>query len=101
MPKQTRPRFSADHVGSLLRPKKLKDARDAGDRGTMSVEGRGRVEDEFIREAVKLQEDLGFPLATDGEYRRREWHMDFIRQFANVKVVPSEIKMRFHTHRSE
>jgi 5-methyltetrahydropteroyltriglutamate--homocysteine methyltransferase len=98
MPKQTRPPFRADHVGSLLRPKKLKDARDARDRGTMSVEELRRVEDEAIREAVKLQEDLGFPLATDGEYRRREWHMDFIRQFANVKVVPSEIKMRFHTH---
>jgi 5-methyltetrahydropteroyltriglutamate--homocysteine methyltransferase len=66
MTKRTVPPFRADHVGSLLRPKKLREARDAFARKTLSREELTKVEDAAIREAVKLQEDVGLGLATDG-----------------------------------
>ena len=55
------------------------------------------AEDEAIREAVKLQEDVGLQSATDGEFRRDSWHIDFLQEFANVAVIPSKIKARFQS----
>src|SRR5690349_4498593 len=101
MTDRTKPPFRADHVGSLLRPPKLRQAREQFEKNALSRAELTRVEDEAIREAVKLQEDVGLRLATDGEFRRKEWHMDFLTQFANVKKVPSQIKVRFHTHEGE
>ena len=75
MTERTQPPFRADHVGSLLRPQKLRDARDAFARKTLSREELTRVEDETIREVIKLQEEVGLKLATDGEFRRKEWHI--------------------------
>jgi 5-methyltetrahydropteroyltriglutamate--homocysteine methyltransferase len=98
MSQRTKPPFRADHVGSLLRPPRLREARAQRDRGELAAEALARIEDEAIREAVTLQEDAGLSAATDGEFRRRSWHMDFLKQFANVKEVPSAIKVRFHTH---
>jgi 5-methyltetrahydropteroyltriglutamate--homocysteine methyltransferase len=101
MTERTKPPFRADHVGSLLRPQKLREARTAFAQNKLSRADLTRVEDEAIREAVKLQEDVGLRLATDGEFRRKEWHMDFLTSFANVTRVPSSIKMRFHTHEGD
>jgi len=101
MTERTKPPFRADHVGSLLRPKKLREAREAFEKGTLPRAELTRVEDESVREVIKLQEDVGLKLATDGEFRRKEWHMDFLKQFANVKAVPSQIKVRFHTHEGD
>jgi len=93
--------FRADHVGSLLRPRRLKEARDAFERGALARAALSEMEDAAIREAVRLQEEAGLQLATDGEFRRKEWHMDFLKQFANVRQVAGEFKLRFHTHESE
>ncbi len=101
MSARTKPPFRADHVGSLLRPAKLKEAREKFEKGALSREELTRVEDEAVREAVKLQQDVGLQVVTDGEYRRKEWHMDFLMQFANVKRVPSQIKVQFHTHEGD
>jgi 5-methyltetrahydropteroyltriglutamate--homocysteine methyltransferase len=101
MTERTKPPFRADHVGSLLRPKKLREARDAFQKNALSRAELTKVEDESIRDVVKLQEDVGLKLATDGEFRRKEWHMDFLTSFANVTRVPSSIKMRFHTHEGD
>jgi 5-methyltetrahydropteroyltriglutamate--homocysteine methyltransferase len=98
MAPRTTPPFRADHVGSLLRPKELVDARDKKKRGEISAEALRTVEDKAIREAVKLQEDIGLKVATDGEFRRTFWHLDFLEQFSNVTVVPPSIKASFHTH---
>src|ERR1051326_1061044 len=95
-PRNTPP-FRADHVGSLLRPKELHEARDKKKRGEITAEQLRQVEDKAIREAVKLQEDLGFQVTTDGEFRRTFWHLDFLEQFANVTVVPPSVKASFHT----
>jgi 5-methyltetrahydropteroyltriglutamate--homocysteine methyltransferase len=95
------PPFRADHVGSLLRPRRLLDARDANSRGLLTAAALREVEDECIREAVALQEDLGYHGVTDGEYRRTWWHLDFVQRFANVTVVPPRMKARFRSAEGE
>ncbi|MFL5377721.1 MAG: 5-methyltetrahydropteroyltriglutamate--homocysteine S-methyltransferase, partial [Myxococcales bacterium] len=72
------PPFRADHVGSLLRPKKLLEARAAFASGSLPRERLREIEDEAIREVVRMQEEVGLRSATDGELRRGSWHMDFI-----------------------
>jgi 5-methyltetrahydropteroyltriglutamate--homocysteine methyltransferase len=96
-----KPPFRADHVGSLLRPKALLDARAKRDLGEISADQLRAVEDAAIREAVKLQEDLGFRGITDGEFRRRQWHTDFLKGFANVATVPPSLKVKFHTEQGD
>ena len=72
------PPFRADHVGSLLRPKHLLDARARHAAGEIDdAELRG-IEDEAIADVVRMQADVGLRTATDGEFRRASWHMDFI-----------------------
>jgi 5-methyltetrahydropteroyltriglutamate--homocysteine methyltransferase len=101
MAPRTVPPFRADHVGSLLRPQKLLDARERRKSGQMTAQQLAAVEDEAIREAVKLQEDVGLEAITDGEFRRTFWHLDFLEQFANVTVIPPRIKARFHTREGD
>jgi 5-methyltetrahydropteroyltriglutamate--homocysteine methyltransferase len=95
------PPFRADHVGSLLRPPKLLEARERKKRGEIAPEQLTAIEDEAIRDAVRLQEDLGLKAVTDGEFRRTLWHMDFLTSFAGVKSVPGKVKARFHTEAGE
>ena len=97
-----KPPFRADHVGSLLRPPQLLDARERHAKGEIDdAELRG-VEDEAIREVVKLQEDVGLRSATDGEFRRASWHMDFIYQLGGVtKVLDSTLKVQFHNEQGD
>jgi 5-methyltetrahydropteroyltriglutamate--homocysteine methyltransferase len=91
------PPFRADHVGSLLRPPKLLAAREQRKIGEIAAEQLKAVEDEAIREAVNLQEELGLKAVTDGEFRRTLWHVDFLTSFANVKSVPGKVTAHFHT----
>jgi 5-methyltetrahydropteroyltriglutamate--homocysteine methyltransferase len=79
--------FRANHVGSLLRPPELLAARARRDQGEISAAELRAVEDRCIRAAVKMQEDVGMPGITDGEFRRTLWHADFLRQIQGVKVV--------------
>jgi 5-methyltetrahydropteroyltriglutamate--homocysteine methyltransferase len=82
------PPFRADHVGSLLRPSYLLEARRTG-------AGLRDAEDRAIREVVKMQHDVGLRSATDGEFRRAAWHMDFIYQLGGVSRADGEITVRF------
>jgi 5-methyltetrahydropteroyltriglutamate--homocysteine methyltransferase len=84
---RTTPPFRADHVGSLLRPRHLLQARDDRDAGRIDAAGLRAIEDEAIREVIRLQEDVGLRSATDGEYRRGTWHMDFITSLGGVSLV--------------
>src|SRR5260221_11407395 len=101
MSQRKTPPFRADHVGSLLRPQRLLEAREAKSRGTLDAAGLRAAEDDCIREIVKLQEDLGYHGVTDGEFRRTWWHLDFVRQFTNITVVPPSVKARFRTAEGE
>jgi 5-methyltetrahydropteroyltriglutamate--homocysteine methyltransferase len=87
------PPFRADHVGSLLRPRFLLDAREKHARGEMTADAKRDVEDEAIAGAVKLQEQAGLQSITDGEYRRTYFHIDFLEQLAGVVTdVPVTVK---------
>jgi 5-methyltetrahydropteroyltriglutamate--homocysteine methyltransferase len=79
--------FRANHVGSLLRPPELRQAREKREKGEISAAQLREVEDRCIRDAVKMQEDVGMPGITDGEFRRTLWHADFLSQIEGVKVV--------------
>ena len=95
------PPFRADHVGSLLRPRALLEARARRARNEISAQDLERHEDEAIRDVVKMQKDVGLCVATDGEFRREMWHTDFLAQFINVEVVPGKIKVRFTSAEGE
>jgi 5-methyltetrahydropteroyltriglutamate--homocysteine methyltransferase len=89
------PPFRADHVGSLLRPPALLAAREEHAQGRISAERLREVEDEAIRSAVRMQEEVGLRSATDGEFRRGSWHMDFIYQLDGVTKAPGNLKVQF------
>jgi 5-methyltetrahydropteroyltriglutamate--homocysteine methyltransferase len=74
----SRPPFRADHVGSLLRPPALKDARRRHAEGTLDAAGLAAVEDSEIARVVAKQRALGLQSVTDGELRRSWWHLDFL-----------------------
>src|SRR5436190_14281562 len=85
--------FRADHVGSLLRPQYLLEARAAHARGALSAAGLRAVEDRSIAEAIRLQEDAGLQSITDGEHRRTYFHIDFLEQLSGVKAdVPVTVR---------
>src|SRR5215469_7539971 len=78
MTRRATPPFRADHVGSMLRPAALHAARDDFAAGKIDAAQLAAVEDAAIRDVVKLQEDAGLRAATDGEFRREQWHSDFL-----------------------
>src|SRR3954447_61761 len=89
------PPFRADHVGSLLRPANLLDARARHAVGEIDdAELRG-IEDEAIADVVRLQRDVGLRTATDGEFRRASWHMDFIYRIEGITRVEQHIAVHF------
>jgi 5-methyltetrahydropteroyltriglutamate--homocysteine methyltransferase len=79
------PPFRADHVGSFLRPKKLLDARAAYQGGEIHQDDLRAVEDEAIADVVKYQEGLGLKAITDGEFRRKFFHTDFLLQLDGIE----------------
>ena len=80
------PPFRADHVGSLLRPQHLKDARARCQRGEITKEQLRGIEDEAIRDVVRKQEAIGLQSVTDGEFRRTFFHLDFLQRLQGVAV---------------
>ncbi len=106
MATRTKPPFRADHVGSLLRPQALKDARDIllGEQTAADHLGPhfnldlADIEDRHVREVVAMQERVGLRLATDGEFRRRSWWLELIMTWdgftANRQSATSPFKWR-------
>jgi 5-methyltetrahydropteroyltriglutamate--homocysteine methyltransferase len=76
--KRTTPPFRADHVGSLLRPKALHEARAKHAKGELGAEALKEIENREIERVIKKQEDVGLQSITDGEFRRSWWHLDFL-----------------------
>jgi 5-methyltetrahydropteroyltriglutamate--homocysteine methyltransferase len=93
--------FRADHVGSLLRPPQLMAAREQRAKGEITAEQLREVEDAAIRDVVRMQRDLGLQTATDGEFRRATWHMDFIYQLGGVSRADDELVIRFRNAQGE
>jgi 5-methyltetrahydropteroyltriglutamate--homocysteine methyltransferase len=90
------PPFRADHVGSLLRPPALLKARADRADGTITADELRAVEDDAIRDVVKMQADVGLQSATDGEFRRTSWHMDFIYSLGGIGQSDGRIRVRMH-----
>jgi 5-methyltetrahydropteroyltriglutamate--homocysteine methyltransferase len=91
----TKPFFRADQVGSLLRPQRLIEARTACDAGKMTLEELHQVENESIREVVKQQESCGFKVVVDGEFRRENWWIDFIRGLSGIEIRDGQASQAF------
>jgi 5-methyltetrahydropteroyltriglutamate--homocysteine methyltransferase len=98
---RTKPPFRADHVGSLLRPPELLKARGDFEAGSIDAAELRGIEDEAIRKVVRMQEDVGLQSATDGEFRRASWHMDFIYQLDGITKEAGHISVTFHNEHGD
>jgi 5-methyltetrahydropteroyltriglutamate--homocysteine methyltransferase len=98
---RNRPPFRADHVGSLLRPPQLLQARERAKRGEISAAQLRAAEDDAIRGVVKMQEDVGLEGITDGELRRGSWHMDFLYQVGGATKVENKLAVQFHNEKGD
>jgi 5-methyltetrahydropteroyltriglutamate--homocysteine methyltransferase len=97
MAQRTKPPFRADHVGSLLRPDRLHQARAEYKAGRIDLDALRAVEDDAVREVIALQRDAGLQTVTDGEQRRTSWHMDFIYSLGGITQVAGEsLHVQFH-----
>jgi 5-methyltetrahydropteroyltriglutamate--homocysteine methyltransferase len=97
MPDRSKPPFRADHVGSLIRPEALIKAREAVEKNEMAASELARVQQAAIRDIVRLQQEIGLKLATDGEYNRFSWQRDFLLKIGSVKPLASKLTVRFHS----
>jgi 5-methyltetrahydropteroyltriglutamate--homocysteine methyltransferase len=81
------PPYRAEHVGSLLRPADLAQARRRWKAGELPAAQLRQLEDDAVRAAIAKQEAIGFEAVTDGELRRDWWHLDFLTQLDGVECV--------------
>ncbi|PQO24917.1 5-methyltetrahydropteroyltriglutamate--homocysteine S-methyltransferase [Rhodobacteraceae bacterium WD3A24] len=90
------PPFRADHVGSLLRPQSVIDARKATlEDKTMSGDELKKVEDAAIADVIRMQEEVGLKAVTDGEFRRSFWHYDFMGMLTGLDLDEREEGVQF------
>jgi 5-methyltetrahydropteroyltriglutamate--homocysteine methyltransferase len=94
MPRATPP-FRADHVGSLLRPAALKEARARREKNEIGADELKAIEDREIAKVIKKQEDVGLNSVTDGEFRRAFWNYDFLGALDGVEAYLGERKIKF------
>ena len=92
---RTKPPFRADHVGSLLRPAALKEARAKRERGEITAEELKTIEDREIETVIRKQEAAGLRSVTDGEFRRAFWNYDFLGELDGVEAYLGERKIKF------
>jgi 5-methyltetrahydropteroyltriglutamate--homocysteine methyltransferase len=92
---RSKPPFRADHVGSLLRPAALKQARAQRERGEISAAALAAIEDREIENVIKKQEAVGLRSVTDGEFRRAFWNYDFLGKLDGVEAYLGERKIKF------
>src|SRR5215467_8444346 len=94
---RTKPPFRADHVGSLIRPDALIDAREKAEKKEIGEAQLKPIQQAAIREVVRMQEEVGLKLVTDGEYNRFSWQRDFLLKIGNVENMESKLTVRFHS----
>jgi 5-methyltetrahydropteroyltriglutamate--homocysteine methyltransferase len=92
---RTSPPFRADHVGSLLRPAALKEARTKHHKGEIAADALKAIEDREIAAVIRKQEEVGLQCATDGEFRRSWWHFDFFKGLDGVTPFTAEHGIKF------
>ncbi|HSF56439.1 MAG TPA: hypothetical protein VLD83_00055, partial [Candidatus Binatia bacterium] len=87
-------RLRIDHIGSLVRPARLKDAFAGSDRGELSREELRQAQDEAIREVIAKQEARGLPIVTDGEFRRHSFQESFSEAVSGFEI-PTNIALYY------
>lgn len=92
---RTKPPFRADHVGSLLRPTSVKNARAQRLKGQISADELKLIEDGEIIRAIKKQEEVGLQAVTDGEMRRAWWHFDFLQDLDGMEKYDTGTGIKF------
>ncbi|MDT8861856.1 5-methyltetrahydropteroyltriglutamate--homocysteine S-methyltransferase [Alkalihalobacillus sp. MEB130] len=92
---KTKAPFRADHVGSFLRPERLKEARLKKQRNEITAEQLRAIEDEEIIRLVEKQKEIGLQAVTDGELRRAWWHFDFLAELEGVELFETESGIQF------
>jgi 5-methyltetrahydropteroyltriglutamate--homocysteine methyltransferase len=92
---RAKPPFRADHVGSLLRPQALKEARAQREKGAITAAELNAIEDREIKRIIDKQQEIGLKLATDGEFRRAWWHFDFLGMLDGVELYEAEQGIQF------
>ena len=97
-----RPPFRADHIGSLLRPASLRQAFRAHAEGKLSDAGFRSAQDRAIRDVLRLQEDCGLEVVTDGEFRRTSYWARFVELTDGLEVRSAVFRFHdAHGHESE
>jgi 5-methyltetrahydropteroyltriglutamate--homocysteine methyltransferase len=96
-----KPPFRADHVGSLLRPAELHEARAKAEKGAITAAQLRDIEDRCIRDVVAIQEAAGLQAITDGEFRRAFWHVDFLVGFDGITATQSNYSVTFKGEQGE
>jgi len=95
MTQRSKPPFRADHVGSILRTAPIKEARAKHEKGEITAAQLKEIEDREIEKIIRKQEEIGFKLATDGEFRRSWWHFDFYSMLDGVEIVEIDHGIQF------
>jgi 5-methyltetrahydropteroyltriglutamate--homocysteine methyltransferase len=95
MSQRSTPPFRADHVGSLLRPAPLKEAREKRQKGEIAPAQLKEIEDREIEKIIRKQEEVGLKLATDGELRRSWWQFDFYKGLDGVELYSTDRGIAF------
>jgi methionine synthase II (cobalamin-independent) len=90
----TRPPFRADHVGSLLRPKELREAFHKYGSEPQASPTFVEIQERAIRDVIKLQEDAGLQVVTDGEFRRSSYWGRFVARCKGFAIKPAVFKFR-------
>ena len=93
------PPFRADHVGSLLRPARLHEARAKASEGRLAAAELRAIEDACIRDAIALQEAAGINAVTDGEFRRGHYLVDFLTFFLRHRSHADQLRARLQGRR--
>src|SRR5215212_5668085 len=89
------PPFRADHVGSLLRPARLHEARAKAQSGRITPADLRAIEDDCIRDAIASQESAGLSAVTDGEFRRGHYLVDFLTAFSGIVPTQTSYALAF------
>lgn len=90
-----KPPFRADHVGSLLRPMALREARADRAAGKISPAELREIENIYVRRVIREQQAIGLKAVTDGEFRRAFWHFDFLGGLGGVEMYESDQGIQF------
>jgi methionine synthase II (cobalamin-independent) len=88
------PPFRADHIGSLLRPLALRQAFRDHAAKRIDDNAFAQIQEQCIRDAVKMQEDVGLKVVTDGEFRRGSYWSRFVERVEGFVIKPAVFKFR-------